>query len=124
MDIMEGCSKEKSRREGEIIRKGPRRMGPFGPLNSDLQSANDFINNFCHTSNTYSGDLNGLITPGFYNQLINIEAINSPGFYCYLLVFEYANRSFTQIAFGYNETKLAIRYLVNNSSWSSWKVFS
>lgn len=35
MDIMEGCSKEKSRREGEIIRKGPRRMGPFGPLNSD-----------------------------------------------------------------------------------------
>lgn len=37
MDIMEGCSKEKSRREGEIIRKGPRRMGPFGPLNSDLQ---------------------------------------------------------------------------------------
>ena len=37
MDIMEGCSKEKSRREGEIIRKGPRRMGPFGPLNSDIQ---------------------------------------------------------------------------------------
>lgn len=93
-------------------------------LNSDIQSANNFINNFCSTNSIYSGDLNALFTPGFYNQLIDVNAINSPGFYCYLLVFEYANLSFTQFAFGYSETKLAIRYLYNKGSWSSWKIFS
>ena len=90
-------------------------------LNSDYQSANNFISNFCRASTIETGDVDNILSAGFYNKIIESNTKNGPGFYCYLLVLNYDNRSYTQVAFGYNTESIAIRYKYNNGAWGAWR---
>lgn len=67
------------------------------------------------------GDCNSIVTPGFFNALVYANVKNGPGFYCYILVLKFLNNNLTQIAFGYNETKISIRYRYDGT-WSQWSV--
>lgn len=69
-----------------------------------------------------AGNLNNIVQPGLHKKLINPSSSNSPGFYCYLIVLSYGNGgNITQVAFGYNQTSIAIRYRFDNT-WSAWSV--
>ena len=68
----------------------------------------------------YSGDVNNIVSPGMYKEVVNLNATNGPGYYCYIMVFEYTTTgNITQVAFGYNVNKISIRYRYSGQ-WSSW----
>lgn len=73
---------------------------------------------------TYSGDCDDIIQPGLFKNVIEPEAINGPGEYCYILVlaFIYGNnlRNITQIALPYNNAMMKTRYRYDGT-WTSWR---
>lgn len=88
----------------------------FAKVNSKIKYAN-------RAFGEYNGDLNDLSTPGIYDRLIAPNNLNSPGFYGYLIIFDYRTTgNLTQVVFGYNVTKIAIRFKFDNV-WNAWKIF-
>ena len=77
------------------------------------------------TSGEYSADCNDITQPGLCKKVIAPSAVNSPGFYAYLLVIKYVNldgtrTNFTQVAFPYaSGDPIKIRYRLSNV-WSEW----
>ena len=118
---MEGCSKEKSRREGEIIRKGPRRMGPFGPLNSDLQTLNsEVLKQVYVTVNNNTVDDYRFGTHILYGGDL-LQGLGASG----ALEYQY------EVGGLHYGAQLAINYsagiqfrTLNESKWSAWKTIS
>ena len=90
---------------------------------SEIKSKNSIDQTLFVTtgSSGYIGDLNEIRTPGMYEEVIASYAKNGPGFFSYLLVFRYTGTdNVTQVAFGYNENKIAIRFYYGGQGWSNW----
>lgn len=88
----------------------------------EIHSLNNAIPIDTATHSIFIGDCNDIVKPGFFNQLVHVNAENSPGgdSYWYILALQYAaNR--TQFAFGYDHDIVAIRHLYSNA-WTSWRI--
>lgn len=74
-------------------------------------------------SGEYSADCNDITRPGLHKNIISSTAVNSPGFYAYILVLRYkgySDENLTQVAFPYNSSdpiKTRYRY---SGAWSEW----
>lgn len=92
----------------------------FCCLNSNLTSL------FHPTNITETQDVNEIVTPGIYKQLLSQRVPNGPGFWTYLMVFtwinETGNDTLTQVAIGYNVEQIAIRTCYEGT-WTNWKNF-
>ena len=82
-----------------------------------------------HAYGENAEDCNDLYAPGFYAKAISKDTPNGPGFWGYLLVLSYGAdstaigvRNLTQVVFGYNVQKIAIRFRYGGT-WRDWKVF-
>ncbi len=105
----------------------------LGTLESALEEKTNKItrilgNNF-HAYGENAEDCNDLYAPGFYAKAISKDTPNGPGFWGYLLVLSYGAdstaigvRNLTQVVFGYNVQKIAIRFRYGGT-WRDWKVF-
>ena len=90
---------------------------------SEIQKKNTIDQTLFVTKGTagYVGDVNEIRTPGMFEEVISAGAKNGPGFYSYLLIFRYTGtKNVTQVAFGYNENKIAIRFYYDGQGWSNW----
>ena len=90
---------------------------------SEIQKKNTIDQTLFVTKGTagYVGDVNEIRTPGMFEEVISAVAKNGPGFYSYLLIFRYTGtKNVTQVAFGYNENKIAIRFYYDGQGWSNW----
>lgn len=94
----------------------------FGKIKKRFQVLKQQLGDLFRTdsTDTLKGSVDLLTTPGMVKQLIDITAPNGPGFFCYLLVFTLKDSgNCTQVAFGYNEDRLAIRHKYQDV-WSAW----
>lgn len=65
-------------------------------------------------------DCNSIVNPGIYSDKISPEAINSPGYWAYFIVFT-GNNCVTQLAIGFSIPALSIRVLYPEDTWQDWK---
>ena len=87
------------------------------------------MGNGFHAYGAVADDCNDIVQPGFHSKIIEEKTLHGPGIFGYIFVLSYgassvaiSDRNITQIVFGYNTRKIAIRYRYAGI-WKEWNIY-